>query len=91
MKRIYTLAAIFVFSASAVASEGDSLFDSIDAAVAAAGPSGGVSYSYGEGISILDDASQIAGIETMSEPVSVGDIDLYYSADSAVGILFDAE
>lgn len=91
MKKIYTLAALFVFSASAAASEGDTLFDSIDAALAVAGPGGGVSYSYGEGMSLLDEASQIAGIETMAEPVSIGDIDLYYSADSAVGSLFDAE
>lgn len=91
MKTMITLAALITFSAAAVASEGNSLLDDINVALTSSGHSSGTSYSYNEGTSILDDSASIAMIESMSAPLSVGDIDMIFREDSALGSLFHDE
>lgn len=91
MKKLITLAAIFAFSSTAFAEDGHSVLDNVNAALSATGNYSETSYQPGEGSSVLDDAVQIARIETLSAPVAMGDVDRLYNEDSAIGSLFQDE
>ena len=91
MKKIITLAAMIAFSGGAFASEGNTLLDDIDIATSTSGYTTGGNYSYNEGTSILDDATNIAMIETMTAPSAVGSNDSFIKEDSALGSMFYSE
>lgn len=91
MKKLMTIAAIFAFTGAAFAEDGHSVLDNVNAALNASGNYSSTSYQPGVGSSVLDDAVQIARIETLSAPVAIGDVDRLFNEDSAIGSLFQDE
>ncbi len=91
MKKIITLAAIFAFSGTAFASEGNTVSDDVLAAILATGNYSASTYDSDEGNSVLVDATQIARIETMGTPPAYGSVDAFFQEESALGSTFDAE
>lgn len=91
MNKMITLAAVMAFSGAAFASEGNTLMDNVNIAISASDYTTGGNYSYNEGKSILDDATNIAMIETMTAPSALGSSDSFIREDSALGSIFYSE